>query len=184
MWVHKVFLFFNARPAFLHVTIPCLTAPLSAGIWVFPVCCCSKGLGISSLRMLGIYLEAEFLEKELLAIATGVPEFSSLEAVLFCYSTSSGWKGDGLCLDPPGWGARFSSMCGFETYNFKTLAHKGDELSQPRGIFNWPRILLFVDGFTRPTYLPYTVMWAPCHVPDPGLGIHKWRQFLSPRDSV
>ena len=52
--------------------------------------------------MLGIYLEAQFLEKELLAIATHVPEFSSLEAALFCYSTSSGGKGDGLRLDPPG----------------------------------------------------------------------------------
>ena len=31
----------------------------------------------------------------------------------------------------------------------------------------------FVDWFTKPTYLPYTVMCAPYHVPDPVLGIHK-----------
>lgn len=116
--------------------IPYLTAPLSVDVWVFPVCCCSKGLGISSLGMLAVYLEAEFLEKELLVIAIDVPEFSSLEDVLFCYSTSSGWKGDGLCLDPQGEEPDSVACVDLRCMNFKMLADKGDELSQPKGIFN------------------------------------------------
>lgn len=47
--------------------------------------------------MLAVYLEAEFLEKELLVIAIDVPEFSSLEDVLFCYSTSR-WLEGGWAL--------------------------------------------------------------------------------------
>lgn len=155
----KYFSFFNACIAFLHMTIPYLTAPLSVDVWVFPVSCCSKGLGVSSLRMLGIYLEAEFLEKELV-ILIDVPEFSSLEAVLFCYPTSSGWKGDWLCLDPQG-EEPDSVPCGdlrriiLRCWPTKKMSFLNlEEYLIDRG-------LDFVDWFTKPTYYPIQLCGPP-----------------------